>query len=129
MGYVMVPVPEHHQQEFGQWLLQQTLRAAFATWSPQKLQAAADRLDDEDRRIVTRIASVRGFWVDGPTVADDLGIPLDALMQRVQSMNDDAYEADSPAVVMVKSADQSRSGRPEFMMDNAIRVDLLALLT
>lgn len=128
MGYVMVPVPAHHQQEFGHWLLQQTLRAALATWSPEKLRAAVDRLDPDDRRIVLRIASVRGFWVDGPTVAADLGIELDDLLDRVQSMNQDCYDADSPPIVMVKAADQSRTGRPEFMMDNSIRAELLELM-
>ncbi len=128
MNYVMVPVPEHHAKAFNTWLLQVTMRAALASWNPERLKATAARLDEDERRIVQRIAQVRGFWLDAETVADDLGLDVDDLLRRVHAMNHDCYEADTPGVVMVRAAEQSRNGRAAFMMDGAVRDDLIPLL-
>lgn len=128
MNYVMVPVPEHHAQAFNTWLLQVTMRAALASWNPERFRATAERLDDEERQIVKRIAQVRGFWLDAQTVADDLGYDVDDLLRRVHGMNHDCYEADTPGLVMVRAAEQSRNGRAAFMMDVAVRDDLVPML-
>lgn len=128
MGYVMVPVPEHHEKEFGIWLMQQTMRAALASWNPEKLQAAIDRLSDEDRRIVRRVAEAKGFWLDAQTVADDLGLELPELLHRAEALNKDCFEHDAPALFMMKSPEQSRNGRAAFMMDSSVRDEVAAAL-
>ncbi|MCB0976575.1 MAG: hypothetical protein KDB02_03870 [Acidimicrobiales bacterium] len=128
MGYVMVPVPEHHQKEFGVWLLQITMRAALAAWTPERVQRAIDRLDDTDARIVLRVASTRGFWLDAATVAKDLGMDTEDMLGRIHAMNQACYDDEAPPIVMVKSADQSRSGRPELMMNHDIRADMMKAL-
>jgi hypothetical protein len=129
VGYVMVPVPEHHEKEFATWLLQQTMRAALATWNPQSLQAAIDRLEGDDRRIVRRVSEAKAFWLDASTVSEDLGIDVAELVTRATALNQECFEHDTPPLFMMKSPEQSRNGRAAFMMDSTIREDVLAALS
>lgn len=129
MDYVMVPVPAHHRKEFDRWLLEAAARAELAAWNPERLERALERLDPIDRRIVVAVGSIRGYWGDAPTIAERIELDEHAMMDRIDVMNAACVEDSAPHLILVKTAEESRSGRPQLMVNPSIREDVVAALS
>lgn len=128
MGYVMLPVPAHHKKEFERWLLETTARAELAAWNPGRLERAIGRLDPIDVSIVSAVGSIRGYWGDAPTIAERIELDEHAMMDRIDVMNAACVEDSAPHLILVKTAEESRSGRPQLMLNPSIRAELMAAL-
>ncbi|MBX3314989.1 MAG: hypothetical protein KF906_11780 [Actinobacteria bacterium] len=126
---VMVPVPEQHRTAFQTWLLQKTLRSQLNSWNPEKITRAIDRLEELDRVAVRAIAAIKGVWAEGDEVAAEVGIPTDEVLERLNAVNEACWDDDAPALVMIQTADHSRTGRPRLIVDSSIREDVFKALS
>lgn len=102
MPYVMVPVPEEHEQEVMQEILQLSLRESLNAWDPAKLVPFVAGLDEVDRSLVTTLAEAtsRGQRLTRAQVAGRLGLELTRLTEVVEDLNRRSNELSQPYLVL-----------------------------
>ena len=90
MPYVMVPVPEEHEEEFTRELLAISMRAATRSWDEATLRALLDGLDAPDVALV-RAVSAPDRQVDrlgASELAAALGLDLTGVADAIARVNE-----------------------------------------
>ena len=89
MPYVMVPVPEEHEEEFTKELLAIGMRAAASAWNEAAVRSLMDGLGPVDVALV-RAAAAPDRQVDrleAGELAESLGVDIVAVTAAVERVN------------------------------------------
>lgn len=102
MPYVMVPVPEEHEQEVMQQILQLSLRESLNAWDPAVLVPFVRELAAVDRSLVDALADATssGLRLTRAQVATRLGMDLGELTARADDLNRRSNDLGQPYLVL-----------------------------
>lgn len=102
MPYVMVPVPEEHEDEFMQELLKMSLRERLSAWEAEPLLALVAELEPSGRRLVMKLAEVSADnrRLSESEVASFLGVGVVELGEVVQAINTSCTDRSLPYLVL-----------------------------
>lgn len=112
MPYVMVPVPEEHEQAFTQELVQLSLRESLNAWDRSVLGPFLGGLGNSDRSLVSTLAlaSVEGRRLTRSQVAGAIGVEIDVLSSMVDDLNARSKELSQPFLVLVAPGESPDDG-------------------
>lgn len=115
MPYVMVPVPEEHEEEFTKELLAISMRAAARAWDEATLRVLLDGLDAADVALVRAVAAPDRpvDHVSASELAATLGLDLTDVAEAIARVNQ-AGEATSRGWLILTSPStrQGQGGSP-----------------
>ena len=102
MPYVMVPVPEEHEDDVLQFLMGLQVQAAMNRWPEGALDRYLEALDDTERSIVAGIIerSRQRRIVPEADLAAATGLEPSVLSEQVQAMARRSWDANVPALVL-----------------------------
>lgn len=128
MPYVMVPVPEEHEQEFMQQILQISLRESLNAWDPAVLVPFLDSLEPEARALVTTLAqaSARGQRLTRSQVGVVLELPLVRLSALVDDINLRSNDLSQPYLVLTapgEGPDDDEAG--QVLLTTKVAADII----
>lgn len=102
MPYVLVPVPEEHEDELMEEVLKMSLRERLSAWDAEPLRALVGELEPSSRRLVTMLVevSVDNRRLSETEVATSLGIDVVELKEMVEAINSRCRAQSLPYLVL-----------------------------
>mgnify|MGYP005616239381 CR=1 FL=1 len=118
MPYVMVPVPEEHEQEFMSELMQFSLRESLNAWDRDVLGPFVDGLVDHDRTLVSALAQAteRGQRLTRTQVCTLLGLDLPQVSVLVDDLNRRSNDLSQPYLVLTGPAVSADGGEADQVL-------------
>lgn len=112
MPYVMVPVPEEHEAEFMDELMQMALRASLTGWKPEAMTELLAESEpawlDLIRELVA--AAGRGEMLARQVHATALSVDLEEIISRADAINARCKERGWPYLVLAEPAEDPADG-------------------
>lgn len=128
MPWVMVPVPEETEQEFGQWLMRRQMEAALTDWPKGAIADVVAQADAPMVDMLRHLASGAEMWAPAAQVAQSGDVTVDRLLERIADLNQHCLERSWPPLVMVKTEGVANAEVHRLLMGGTVRSEVTRLL-
>lgn len=127
MPYVMMPVPEEHEQELMNEILKISLRKSLSDWSEPSVRSVLDSSAPRSRELIALLtqAAAHNRKLSRTEVAASLGADSIELRGLVDEINERCTDRSAPYLVLTVADDSSDDPGADCLLITQVAVELL----